>query len=116
ALQSVRQGLEQLQSGGEVTDGFGMSRALARSLPGLLPIRDGLLDDTCLRVVMREEFGLGFSDLRKALFQHLSNLLVILLPSALEQGLIRGILNQGMFEEIGSLREQAALIEQLCLD
>ena len=44
ALGSVRQSLEQLQPFGEVTDRFHIGRALAGSLPCLLPVGNGLLD------------------------------------------------------------------------
>jgi hypothetical protein len=59
---------------------------------------------------------LGLHRLGKLRFQHLSNLLMELLTSALEQGLIGRILNQRMFEEVDSLREQPAPVEQLGLD
>ena len=42
ALGSVWQGLEQLQPFGEVTDRFHIGRALDGSLPGLLPVGNGL--------------------------------------------------------------------------
>jgi hypothetical protein len=41
---------------------------------------------------------------------------VILLPLALEQGLIGRILNEGMLEEIVRLRGQPALIEHFGFD
>jgi len=65
---------------------------------------------------MSEQFWLDLFDLCKPPFQHLGNLLVILLPCALEQRLIRRILNQGMLEEVAGVRRQAALVEQLGLD
>jgi hypothetical protein len=59
-----------------------MSRALYRSLPCLLPIRNGLGHEAGLRIVMRQQLGLGLADRGKALFQHLGNALVMLLASA----------------------------------
>ena len=116
ALRSVRQGLEQLQPLGEVTDRFHIGRALAGSLPCLLPVGNGLLDEARLGVVMGQQLRLGLDGLGKLLLQHLGNLLVILLPFALEQRLIGGVLNQRMLEEIVRLRRQPALIDQLGLD
>ena len=60
---------------------------------------------------------MGLSGLKKPFpLQHLGNLLVILLSFALEQRLISRILNQGILEEVGGLREHSSLIEQLRLD
>jgi hypothetical protein len=49
------------------------------SLTSLVPIIDCLLVETCLGVVMRHEFWLCLSGLRKLGFEHLSNALMILL-------------------------------------
>ena len=89
-----------------MADRFGIGRALARSLPCLLPVGNGLRYEPRLGVVMRDQLGLGLDGLRKLLLQHLSDLLVILLPGALEQRLIGRILHQGMLEEIARLRRQ----------
>ena len=43
ALRRVRQGLEQLQSFGEVADSLHIRRALDSLLPCLLPVRKSLL-------------------------------------------------------------------------
>jgi hypothetical protein len=56
---------------------------------------------------------LGCFSVWKSLFQHPDNLLVILLPGALEERLIGGVLNQGMFEEVPCLLTDAALVENL---
>ena len=53
---------------------------------------------------MSDQLGLSLFGLRELIFQHLGNLLVILLAFALEQGLIGGVLNQRMLEEIRRLR------------
>ncbi len=67
----------------------------------------------CLGVVMREEFRLGLFGIWKSFCQHLSNLLVILLPLALQERLIGRVLNEGMLEEVACLWPKPALIEQL---
>ena len=74
------------------------------------------VDETCLGVVMRQQFWLGLYCLWKALLQHLRNLLMQLLACALEQRLIGSVLNQGMLEEIVRLRRQPALVEQFRFD
>ena len=65
--------------------------------------------------MIRQQFGLGLPGLRKPRLQHLRNALMRLLPGTLEQRLIGCLLNQGVFEEIGCLRQQSALIYQLRL-
>ena len=65
---------------------------------------------------MGDQLGLRLCCFWKLLLQHLGNLLVIVLASALEQRLIGSILNQRMLEEIRRLRRQPTLIEQLHLD
>ena len=62
---------------------------------------------------MGQQFRLGFFGLWKPFFQHLGNLLVILLPRALEQRLIGRVLDQRMLEEVACLLPDAALIENL---
>ena len=65
ALGGVWQSLEQFQSLGEVTDRLYMGRALAGSLPCPLPIRDRLLNQSSLGVMMRKEFRLRFLDVSR---------------------------------------------------
>ena len=116
ALGGVWQSFEQIQPLAEVTDRLYVGRALAGSLPCPLPIRDRLLNQSSLGVMMGKEFRLRFLDVRETRFQHLRNLLVILLAFALEQRLIGRVLNQRMLEEVGCLRREPALIEQFGLD
>ena len=62
------------------------SRWAERSLacwPALLPIANRLCNETCFRVVMRQQFGLGLGGLWKLCFQHLGNALMVLLSSTL---------------------------------
>ena len=80
----LRDRLEHLQPLRKMTDGFEIGRTRAGPLACPLPVGNGLLPLARLRVVMREEFGLGFSHLRKLGFEHQSNPLVILLPRALQ--------------------------------
>ena len=112
ALRRVRQGLEQLQPFGEVSDCFHMSRTPARSLPCALPVGDGLRDKARLGVVMGQQFRLGLLSFRKSFLQHLGNPRVILLPFALQYRVIGRLLNQSMFEEVPGLWRQSSLVEQ----
>ena len=82
-LRRLWQGLEQLDPGGHVADGFQMGRAVAGSLTRLVPITDRLGNEPCFRIVMRQQFGLCLSGLRELGFQHLGNALMVLLPRAL---------------------------------
>ena len=65
---------------------------------------------------MGKQFGLRVFCFWKSLFQHLGNLLVELLAAALEQRLIRRVLDQGMLEEVGALRRCSSLIKQFRSD
>jgi hypothetical protein len=65
---------------------------------------------------MRQQFGLGLDHLGKLCLQHLGNALVIVLPRALEQRLIRRVLDEGMFKAIGGLGWYAPLVQQFGLD
>ena len=49
---------------------------------------------------MGEPLGLCGTDLGKACFQYLRNVLMVLLTGAAQQRLIGGILDQGMLKEI----------------
>ena len=82
-LRRLWQGLEQLDPGGEVADGFQIGRAVAGSLTCLVPVVHGLFNETCLRVVMRQQFRLCLSGLWKLCLKHLGNALMVLLPRAL---------------------------------
>ena len=64
---------------------------------------------------MRQQFGLGLHGLRKLRLQHLRNTLVVLLPGALEERLIGGLLDQRMLEDIRRLRWQPLLVQELRL-
>src|SRR5262245_11760688 len=93
-----------------------MGWPLTGSLTSLVPIPDCQCVETCLSVMMCQQFGLCLNRLWKLGFQDLGNPLVILLPSAFQQGLIRCILDQGMLKHIRRLWWETALVHQFCLD
>ena len=64
-LRRLWQGLEQLDPGGEVADGFQMGRAVAGVLARPLPVGNRLLGEARLRVVMRQQLGLRLGGLGK---------------------------------------------------
>ena len=68
-----------------------------------------------LGVMMCQQFGLGLHRLGKLRLQHLRNTLVVLLPCALQERLIGGLLDQRMLEDIRRLGWQPLLVEELCL-
>src|SRR6266446_4734475 len=91
-----------------------MGRAVVGSPAGSLPVGDGRLSEARLRVVIREQFGLGCNGLGEACLQDLCNALVILSAGALEHGLIGGVLDQSVLEGVRTDRPSVRLIEQLC--
>ena len=58
---------------------------------------------------------MGLCDFCKLFPQYLSNLPVILLPCALEERLIRCVLDERVFEEVARLLSYSPLIENLGL-
>src|SRR5215210_1258524 len=96
-----------------------MGRAFNGSLPCLLPIENGVFEKIRFRVMVCQEFRLGFFGLGQLFLHHFGYLTVILLPGTLKQRLIGDILNESMFEEIARLWWCPALVEhfgcnQLC--
>jgi hypothetical protein len=67
AIGSIRQGLQQLQPFGEVTDRLNVRRALHSSVACLLPVGKGLRDQAGFGVMMCHELWLGRDGLRKLL-------------------------------------------------
>ena len=111
----VWQGLEHLEPCGEMPNRFGIGRTLGSTLARLLPIGQGLCHQACLRIVMRQQLGLGLAEVGKAHLQYLRNALMVLLTGAAQQRLIRCVLDQGVLEEVRRLRRQPLLVQQLCL-
>jgi hypothetical protein len=99
-----------------MTDCFGIGPALACALSRLLPIGNGLRDQASCGVMLCGQLRLGRDRLGKLFHQHLRDLLMQLLAPTLEQGLIRCILHQRVFEEIAGLGRNATLIDELSLD
>ena len=64
------------------------------------------------RVMVGQQLGLRRDRVGGSGFQHLRNLLVVHTPRAVEQRLIRRILDQRVLEEVGGLW-QSTLVEQL---
>src|SRR5262245_22389202 len=115
ALGSLQEGLEDLQPPVHVADRFLVGGALERPLPGPLPIGNSRCAEARLGVVLRQQFELYLGRLGKLLGKYLRNALMVLLPCALEERLIGGLLDQGMLEEVSRLRWQPLLVEELCL-
>src|SRR5262245_29037481 len=81
-LRGLGQRFQQRQSVTKVTDRFDMCRALDGALSCFLPIVNGLLCETCLSVMMCQEFWLCLSDLWELGFQNVCNTLMVVLPRA----------------------------------
>jgi len=80
-------------------------------------LREHVTPSHCLqhRQDFGQQFGLGLSGLWKANLQHLGNPLVVLLAGAPQQGLIGGLLDQRMLEDVRRLRWQPLLVQELRL-
>src|SRR5262249_29733789 len=112
ALGTVRHGFERLQPFAEVCHRFDIGRALESTPACLCKEGNRLFYESCLHIVMGQEFRLCLDCLRKARHQHLRNALMVLLPGALEQRLVCCLLNKGMLETIRRPRWHPALVEQ----
>ena len=79
------QGLEQLDARGHMADGFQIGRAVAGVLARPLPVVHRLLGAARRGVVLGDQLRLGLDKRGEPGFEDLGNLLVDLLPGALEQ-------------------------------
>ncbi len=114
-LGSFVEGLEQCTTPGQVADGFGLSRALARLQPGLEPVADRFLGHTRLGEVMGDQFWAGEDGLRKSCLKGLRGPPMELLSPALDQRVVQGIFEQRVLEDIARPGRPAFLVENLRL-
>jgi hypothetical protein len=80
--QRLWQGLQQLDPGGAVADGFPMGRAVAGLLTRPLPVDHRLLGAARGGVVLGDQLGLRRDGLRELGLQRLGNALMVLLAGA----------------------------------
>jgi hypothetical protein len=93
-------------------DALGQGHAPHRQLASRAPERDGDLGEACSGEVMRQRLGLGGLDVREALLDYPRDLAVQLLPSTLEQRVVRCVLHQRVLEGVGRLRWRASAKRQ----
>jgi hypothetical protein len=99
-----------------VADRFRIGRTLQGALTSHVPVGQSLCAQARLGVVMRQQLRLRLGRVRKPLRQHLGKALMVLLPRAPEQRLIRGILDERMLKGIGCLWWYTSLVDNLRLD
>jgi hypothetical protein len=75
-----------------------------------------LFRETRAGVVLREEFGLGFDDLRELGLQDLGDARMEVLAAGLEQGAVGGVLDQRVLEAVDDIGRGAAAVDQLGRD
>ena len=102
----------EIQGRGQVAHRFRVGRLPERAPP---PAASTPPPAPCSRrrVMVGQQLGLRRDRVGEPGFQHLRNLLVVLPPRAVEQRLIRRILDQRVLEEVGGLWRQSTLVEQL---
>ena len=91
---------------------FGVRNSMTYRLPNSRK-SNFATEPSSLRIVLRQQLGLGRDRLGKLGFEHLRNLPVVLLARALEQRLIGHVLDQRVLEEIRRLGRQPPLVQQL---
>ena len=94
----VRQIGDQLQSSPQLRFRLDHCRASRGLLTGLAPVDNRLFYGSGLGVVMRQQAGLLICNFGEAFFQHRSDAGVKLTPPAAEEGLVGGILKEGVLE------------------
>ena len=112
AFRPVGQMLEHVEPSGEVCDGFRIRRSFVSTLARVLPVTDGLLNQARLGAMVGEQFGLDLGRLRKSLGKHLSDPLMELLASALQQRMVGRLLDQRMLEGVDRVRRGAAPVHE----
>ena len=78
-----------------------------------MPVVDGLLGETPLREMVRQELRLGLGRLREVSFKHLRDASMQLLAPGLEQRLVGRVLDEGVLEAVARLGRRAAAEDQL---
>jgi hypothetical protein len=107
---------EQRERAAQVPDRFLVRRPLRRALARAPVVRDRRRDEARLLVVPRDHLGLRLDALRKACLQHLADPSVELLARALQERLIRGLLDQCVPEGVRGVRRLAPREEDARLD
>lgn len=97
----------------QMLDRLDVRGALGRSPPRLKPIPACLLHITSGGVVMAESLGHGRDGLGKLLLQAPRDTSMQLLPLTAQQTLVRGVLEEGMFEGVLGFRRGTAAEDQL---
>ena len=95
-----------------MTDGFQIGRAFAGLFARPLPVVHRLLGAACRGVVLGDQLRLGLHERGEPGFEDLGNLLVHLLPGALEQRRIGRVLDQGVLKYIPGPRRPSPLVEE----
>src|SRR5262249_5496291 len=112
----TRQGRNMVESAGELFCGFDDCRACERSLSRFAPQSRSFLNESGFAAVARQQFRLTLSDVGEVRFESFGDS-SMKLPSLLAQQCpICRILNQGVFEEIISMRWNALPRDQASLD
>ena len=83
-----------------MADRFHVRRALHGLLAGALPVRKSLFEKSRLGVVMSQQLRRSARRVIALPFEGAGDLAMILLPRGLEQGLVRGILDQCVLEDV----------------
>ena len=94
-------------------DRLDVGGAFEGALPRLVPIRNGALLQAGLGVVVRDELGLLLDDVFEPLREHLGDAAVLILARALEHGLVRGVLDEGVLEDVARIGRHPGLVEHL---
>jgi hypothetical protein len=96
----------------EMANRFHMRQARRGMSAGLQPLIDGTFGIAGAHKMMGQEFGLALDEIGKILLQHRRDPSVQLVPPSAQQHAIRGVLHEGVLEEIGGLRSGAAAKQQ----
>jgi hypothetical protein len=116
ALARLRQCRDEIEGASHMADGLLVRRPLRGALARSLVVPNRLRDQPRLIVVSRNHLGLGGDALGEALLQHLGDARVQLLARALEQRLVRRLLDQRVLEGVRRRGRLAAREENFRVD
>src|SRR5262245_15162716 len=97
----------------DMFDCFSIRRGADCPLTSLLPVVDGRIRLTSLRVMVRNDLRLDFCGLRKVLNKRTANEAMQLLATTSHETCIGGVLHKSVFELIRGVGRRATLEDQL---
>lgn len=111
-----RRRVDELETLLQMTDRLARRGSGKRQLPGRAVVGDRLVLFPRLGVVVSHQLGMSGKSFRKLLGQHPSDVMMVLLPSTLQKGVIGNFLDKRVLEDVRRIRRLPFLPEQVGFD